>query len=124
MFWEDKLQHEPTLLTEDFLDLKKETDAQGLLKLKDFWVQNNREGKWRIWKKIEYRDDNPLKAKAEALMKVLDQRKILVTWGHDQLIWGNNNEGTLNLKEAKSILLELDHIVLDKAWKNLWRHQG
>jgi len=57
-------------------------------------------------------------------MKVLDQRKILVTGGHDQLRWDNNNEGIFNLKEGKSILLKLDHNVLDKAWKNLSRHQG
>lgn len=55
---------------------------------------------------------------------MLDQRKILVTGGHDQLRWGNNNEGTFSLKEAKRILLELDYNVPDKAWRNLWRYQG
>ena len=49
-----------------------------------------------------------MKVKADALLTMLDQRKILVSEGHDQLRWGNNNEGTFNLKEAKSIILELD----------------
>jgi len=57
-------------------------------------------------------------------MEVLEQRKILVSGGHDQLRWGNNNEGTFNLKEAKLILLELDSHSPDRIWKNLWRHQG
>ena len=55
---------------------------------------------------------------------MLEQRKILVIGGNDQLRQGNNNEGTFNLKEAKHILLELDAHVLDRIWQNLWRHQG
>ena len=46
-FWEDKWQQEPTLLREDFVDLKKETDTKGLLRVKYFWDQTNSEGKWR-----------------------------------------------------------------------------
>jgi len=57
-------------------------------------------------------------------MKIVEQRKILVTGGQDQLRWGNNKEGTFNLKEAKGILLKLDSHVPDKIWQNLWRHQG
>ena len=49
-------------------------------------------------------------------MKMFDGRKILVTGGHDQLRWGNNNEGTFNLKVEKHILLELDSHVLDRIW--------
>jgi len=49
-----------------------------------------------------------LKTKAEELRKIVEQRKILVTEGQDQLRWGNNKKGTFNLKEAKGILLELD----------------
>jgi len=65
-----------------------------------------------------------LKEKIEALLKMLEQRKILVIEGHDQLRWGNNNEGTFNLKEEKRILLELDSNVPGRVWQNLWRHQG
>ena len=49
-----------------------------------------------------------MKVKVETLMKMSEQRKILMSGGHDQLRWGNNNEGTFNLKEEKLILLELD----------------
>lgn len=101
LFWEDKWQQEPILLKEDFLDLKRETDIIGLSKVKDFWDQNNNASKWRKWRNVIYRHDNPLKTKVEALMQILEQRKILVTGGHDQLRRGNNNEGTFNLKEAK-----------------------
>ena len=73
---------------------------------------------------MDYRDDSPLKAKADALMTMLDQRKILVLEGHDQLRWGNNNAGTFNLKEEKHILLELDSTEPDRVWQNIWRHQG
>ena len=44
--------------------------------------------------------------------------------GQDQLRWGDNKEGTFNLKEAKNILLELDPLVPDKIWQNLWKHLG
>lgn len=118
-FWEEKWQQEPKLLREDFVDLKKDTDTKGLLRVKGFWDQTNTEGKWRTWKKMEYRDENPLKEKADALIAILDQRKILISVDHDQLRWGNNNEGTFNLKEAKCLALELDSIELDLVWKNL-----
>lgn len=55
---------------------------------------------------------------------MLDQRKILVSEGHHQLRWGNNNEGTFNLKEAKRIILELDSNVPNRVQQNLWRRQG
>jgi len=71
-----------------------------------------------------YKEDNPLKTKANALMQIFEQRKILVKWGHDQLRWGNNNEGTFNLKEAKYKLLEMDSLAPDRISQNLWRHQG
>jgi len=36
LFWEDKWQQEPMLLTKDFPSLKQEIDHQGLNKVKDF----------------------------------------------------------------------------------------
>ena len=116
LFWEDKWQQEPILLKEDFKDLKTKTNIIGLPKVKDFWDQTNNTGKWRNWRNIVNREDIPLKAKGEALMKMLEQRKILVLEGHDQSIWGNNNEGTFNLKEEKCILLELNSLALDRIW--------
>jgi len=73
---------------------------------------------------MDYREDSPLKAKAEALLTMLEQRKILVTGGHDQLRWGNNTADTFNLKKEKHILLELDSNELDRVSQNIWRHQG
>ena len=65
------------------MDLKKETETIGLSKVKDFSDQTNSGGKWRTWRNIGYRDDSLLKEKVEALMEILEQRKILVTGGHD-----------------------------------------
>jgi len=48
----------------------------------------------------------------------------MVTEWRDQLIWGNNNKGTFNLKEAKSIILGLESSVLGKTWQQLWNYQG
>eukprot|EP00253_Pinus_taeda_P035878 PITA_35878 len=124
LFWEDRWQQEPILLKEDLEDLKAEIDTQKLTKVKDFWDQNNSSGKWRNWRKLDLRNDSPLKAKAERLMEMLDHRKILFSRGHDQLRWGNNNEGTYNLKEAKLLLLELDSQAPDRIWQNLWKLQG
>lgn len=47
LFWDDKWKQEPTLLREEFLDLKKDTDTQRLFKVKYFWDQTSSEGKWR-----------------------------------------------------------------------------
>lgn len=105
-------------------DLKEETETKGLSKVKNFWDQINSIGKWRTWRNFDFRNDNPLKAKAETLMKMIEQRNILMSEGHDQLIWGKNNEGTFNLKEEKLILLELDSHAPDRIWQDLWRHQG
>eukprot|EP00253_Pinus_taeda_P020137 PITA_20137 len=124
LFWEDRWQQEPILLREDLEDLKAETDTKELTKVKDFWDQNNSLGKWRNWRDFDLRNDSHLKDKAKRLMKMLEQRKILVSRGHDQLRWGHYNEGTYNLKEAKLILLELDSHDPDRIWQNLWKHQG
>eukprot|EP00253_Pinus_taeda_P026549 PITA_26549 len=118
LFWEDKWQQEPILLSEDFVDLKNETDSKGLLKVKYLWDQTNSAGKWRTWRHMDYREGSPLKEKADELRNLVEQRRILVTKGQDQLRWGNNNEGSFNLKEAKH-LLELDSQVPDLIWLNL-----
>jgi len=57
-------------------------------------------------------------------MKILEQRKILVTDGQDQLRWGQNKEGIFNIHEAKRITLNLDPCVSAKSWQKLWSHQG
>jgi len=124
LFWEDKWQQEPILLREDFVELKNDINTKGLLRVKDFWDHTSSEGKWRTWKNMEFRDENPLKVKDDALLGMLDQRKMLVLEDHDQRRWGNNNEGTFNLKEAKRLVSELDSNEPDRVWKNLWRHQG
>eukprot|EP00253_Pinus_taeda_P017968 PITA_17968 len=109
-------QQEPTLLREDFLDLKKETDTKGLFRVKDFWEHPSLEDKWRTWKNIECGVDNSLKTKIEALLRILEQRKIVVLEGHDQLIWGNNKEVTFNIKEDKKVFLELDSHIPNRVW--------
>eukprot|EP00253_Pinus_taeda_P019318 PITA_19318 len=124
LFWEDRWQQEPILLQEDLKDLKAETNTKEFTQVKDFLDQTNSSGKWRKWRNFDLRNDNPLKSKAERLMKMLEKRKILVSKGNDQLRWGNNNEGNFNLKEAKLILLDLDSQAPDRIWQNLWKHQG
>eukprot|EP00253_Pinus_taeda_P005286 PITA_05286 len=115
---------EPKLLREEFGDLKHDTDTKGLFRVNEFWDQTNSGGKWRTWREMDYRDNDPLKAQADALTTIPDQRKILISTDSDQLRWGNNNEGNFNLKEAKRIALELDSTKLDRVWKNLWKNQG
>eukprot|EP00253_Pinus_taeda_P017157 PITA_17157 len=124
LFWEARWQQEPIQLKEDLEEIKVEADTKGLSKVKDFWDQTNSIDKWRTWRNFSFRDDNPLKAKAETLMRELDQRKILVSRGHDQLRWDNNNEGTFHLKEVKLILFGLDSHASDRVWQSLWMHQG
>eukprot|EP00253_Pinus_taeda_P022226 PITA_22226 len=124
LFWEDKWQQKPTLLKDEFLGLKHETDNQGLVKVKDFWEHAHNTGKWRTWRKIDGREDRTLNSKAQTLKRMLDQRMILVTGGQDQLRWGNNKEGNFNIKEAKGILLGLESQAPVRIWKKLWRHKG
>jgi len=116
LFWEDRWQQEPILIQEDYENFKAETDTNELTQVKDFWDLTNSSGKWRKWTKLDVINDSPLKTKAERLMKMLEQRKILVSSGHDQLRWGNNNEGNFNLKEAKLIHLELDSQPPRRIW--------
>jgi len=123
LFWEEKWQQEPKLLTEDYLGLKQETDNQGLVKVKDFWQHALNTEKWRTWKIIDGREDRTLNDKAETLKKMLDQRMILVTEGQDQLRWGNNKEGNFNIKEAKGILLGLESQAPVRSWQKLSRNR-
>ncbi len=48
LFWEDKWQQESIMVKEDFLDLKQESESQGLIKVKDFWMHYHLTEKWRI----------------------------------------------------------------------------
>ena len=101
-----------------------ETKARGVTKVKDFWEQTNNNGKWRTWGNLDFKENNPLKAKVETLLKRLDQRKILKSKGKDQLRWGYKNEGVFNLKEEKLILPNLNMQDTNKIWLELWREQG
>eukprot|EP00253_Pinus_taeda_P003861 PITA_03861 len=85
LFWEDRWQQEPILLKEELKELNAETDAKGLIKVKDFWDQTNNAGKWRQWRNLGLSNDNPLKDKANVILQELDRRKILVSEGNDQL---------------------------------------
>lgn len=106
------------------MGIKQETDFHGLIKVRDFWNLPHDTKKWRSWRKIECRGDGPIKAKTKELMKILEQRKILVTEGQDQLRWGQNNEGIFDIKEAKIITLNLEPCILAKSWHKIWSHQG
>lgn len=64
----------------------------------------------------------PLKAQAETLAGVLDQRTILTSTLSVQLRLGRNNGGNFNLKEAKRISIGLDLTNPDKIWKDLWQN--
>jgi len=92
--------------------------------VKDFWENPHNVGKWRIWKKIEDREDRTLNSKVKSLKRMLDQRIILVMEGQDQLRWGNNKEGNFNIKEAKGFLLDQEPQAANKTWQKLWRHKG
>lgn len=123
-FWEDNWQQEPKLLGEEFTNLKDDTDKKGLLRVNDFQDQEISQGKWRIWKNLVYSDDSLLKAHAEALTTILEQRNILTLVDSNQLRWGKNNEGNFNLKEAKCIALGVDHPNPDWVWKDLCQNQS
>lgn len=100
-FWQDNWQQEPNLYRDEFVDLKNDKDNKGMVMLKDFWDQERNNGKWREWKDLGYSDENQLKTKAEALTQELEHRRIRVSSSKDQLRWGKDTEGNLNLKEAK-----------------------
>ena len=112
------------LLKEDFLSLKQTTDAQGLNKVKDLSDISHIQGKWRSWRNIDYKDDNPITIEVEALRSLLKQRMILVTEQKDQLRWGNNKEGNFNIKEAKCLLLDPEPQAQNNTWQKLWKYKG
>lgn len=86
-------------------DLKVEANTKGLSKVKDFWDHTISIGKWRTWRNFDFKDDNPLKVKGETLMKVLEQRDILASRGHDQLRWGKKMRVPLILRKQNSYSL-------------------
>lgn len=124
LFWEDKWQQEPKLLTEDFSGHKQDTDNEGLVKVKDFWQHARTTEKWRTWKIIDGREDRTLNGKEESLKTMFDQRMILVTEGQDQLRCGGKKEGNFNIKEAKGIPLGLESQARARSWQKLWRNKG
>ena len=75
----------------------------------DFWDQVRDNGKWRVWEDLGYSEESPLKAQADSLALDLEQRKIFVSSSSDQLRWGQNTEGTFNLKEAKRMAIGFDY---------------
>ena len=75
-FCEDNWQQEPNLCREEIANLKDDTDNKGLLRVSDFWDQTIYKDKWRTWKNLGYSEETPLKAQAEALAVILEQRNI------------------------------------------------
>lgn len=106
------------------MSIKQEMDSQGLIRIRDFWNLPQVTAKRRSWRKIESREDGYIKEKIEELMNILEQRKMLVADGKDQLRRGKNKEGIFNIQEAKIIILNIEPCGLANPWKKLWSHQG
>lgn len=85
----------------------------------DYWDQTRNNGKWRIWKLLDYHELKTLQTQAKALEAILEKRKILTSTSDDQLGWGRNNEGDFNLKEAKGIVTGINFPNIDKTWNDL-----
>lgn len=95
------------MFKDELAALKNDIDNKGLVMVSDFWDQVRNNGKWRIWKDLGQSEDSPLKSQADSLAQDLEQRKILVSYLSNQLIWGRNTEGNFNLEEAKRIVTSL-----------------
>ena len=55
------------MFREELTSLKNDTDKKGLLMVSDFWDQVRNNGKWRMWKDLDYNEENTLKAQADSL---------------------------------------------------------
>ena len=61
-----------TKLREELTSLKNDTNKKGFIMISDFWDQVRNNGKWRIWKDLGYREDNPLKDQVDSLAMDLE----------------------------------------------------
>eukprot|EP00253_Pinus_taeda_P007691 PITA_07691 len=121
-FWEDNWQQESNLNYEELESIQTDTINKGLKRVSDYWDKSRNNGKWRIWKLLDYNEVTTLKTQAQALEDILVKRKILTSTSKDQLRWGRNNVGLFNLKESKRIATGLNFPNTNKTWKDLWNN--
>eukprot|EP00253_Pinus_taeda_P004124 PITA_04124 len=119
-FWEDNWQQEDNLRSEELADIHTDTINKGLRRVSDFWDQSKNNGKWRIWKLLDYSEMGMMHTQAIALNGLLEKRQILTSTLEDQLRWGKNKAILFTLNEAKMIDTGLNFPNTDKTWKELW----
>jgi hypothetical protein len=89
-------------------ELQQEMTAQGKTTIHHYWKPRNDSNRWRTQDKLNPPNRDCIATLAEEVEEELGNRKIAISEDEDQLRWGRENGGELNLKEARFYIADQD----------------
>ena len=100
-FWEDGWQQKIKMRDlQTFQNIQKSALRQRMLKVKDYWREEEDREIWRRWKKPGEWTTDITRDTEEGYMREMDLRKIRYRIGEDILRWGTTTKGSFTVKEA------------------------
>ena len=102
------------------LQLQDQLEREGLLKVKDFWVENGEANPIRKWNLVEWFERKSPDEVMEGLVQTLEDRNIDTRAGLDRIHWGYRTKCQCNVKEAVDLAGRVSQVPSEKRWCKLW----
>jgi ribonuclease HI/exonuclease III len=121
LFWTDSWQQLRPLETIDELAaLKRTLHQHALPKVKELWVSQPPQQRWRQWKTSHQELGIPETLDLRSWHSQATKRKILCRNGPDILRWGHTTTGTFTIKEAYSLQANQQNPGKEPIWNKVW----
>jgi len=120
-FWYDSWNQWPILHKEiDLPEIRAMCTARQLIKVRDFWANNQTGNEFRQWKKEDWWHNLGDEDDWASIVDLLGDRQIRISRGHDKLRWGHQAKGTYSIKEAYGLLAGWNNGQQQKEWTRIW----
>lgn len=123
LFWEDAWQQTPKLESPILTPLLHAHQSEGHNRVNHYWNPVSEDPDWREWKIFDPDQYGIPQQIIHDLNQQLQKRKIRIAAENDKLRWGPKGNGEFTLKEARSIIEQVEHPDIipwaDKVWDNL-----
>eukprot|EP00253_Pinus_taeda_P020626 PITA_20626 len=122
LFWEDAWQQSPKLESPALQPLMLAYQTEGHNRVSHYWNSSSEDPEWREWKAFDPDQYGMPQHVIHDLNQQIRKRKIRIAAEDDKLRWGPKGNGEFTLKEARSIIEQVEHPDTvpwaDKIWDN------
>jgi hypothetical protein len=120
-FWQDSWQQlKPLDTMEELAELKRALQQNAHPKVKDLWMPQTTQQRWRQWKTSHQELGIPDTLDLQHWQSQAASRKILYRGGPDILRWGYTTAGTFTIKEAYSLYATHQDARTEHIWTKIW----